>query len=57
VIGGGAVIIGNLAAMLTTAQQTKWSPETGDLFMPVQLVAGARNRQYRLHSTWWQHDA
>jgi hypothetical protein len=37
---------GNLAAMLTVAQQTKRSPETGDLFMPVQLVAGARNRHY-----------
>jgi hypothetical protein len=46
VIGGRAVIIGNLAAMLTVAQQTKGSPETGDLFMPVQLVAGARNQQY-----------
>ena len=34
---------GNLAAMLTAAQQTKRSPETGDLFVPVQLVAGARN--------------
>jgi site-specific DNA recombinase len=34
---------GNLAAMLTAAQQTKRSPETGDLLMPVQMVAGARN--------------
>jgi site-specific DNA recombinase len=32
---------GNLAAMLTVAQQTKRSPVTGDLSMPVQLVAGA----------------
>jgi site-specific DNA recombinase len=32
---------GNLAAMLTVAQQTKRSPETGDLSMPVQMVAGA----------------
>ena len=32
---------GNLAAMLTAAQQTKRSPEMGDLLMPVQLVAGA----------------
>ncbi len=32
---------GNLAAMLTAAQQTKRSPETGDLLMPIQLVAGA----------------
>ena len=34
---------GNLAAMLTAAQQTKRSPETGDLLVPVQMVAGARN--------------
>jgi DNA-binding MarR family transcriptional regulator len=34
---------GNLAAMLTAAQKTRRSPETGDLLMPVQLVAGARN--------------
>ncbi len=34
---------GNLAAMLTAAQQTKRSPETGDLDVPIQLVAGARN--------------
>jgi hypothetical protein len=27
--------------MLTAAQQTKRSPETGDLLVPVQLVAGA----------------
>ncbi len=32
---------GNLAAMLTVAQETKRSPETGDLFVPVQMVAGA----------------
>lgn len=31
---------GNLAAMLTAAQKTKRSPETGDLFVPVQMVAG-----------------
>jgi site-specific DNA recombinase len=31
---------GNLAAMLTAAQKTKRSPETGDLLVPVQLVAG-----------------
>ena len=37
---------GNLAAMLTAAQQTKRSPETGDLPVPVQLVAGARNQHY-----------
>jgi site-specific DNA recombinase len=32
---------GNLAAMLTAAQKTKRSPNTGDLLVPVQLVAGA----------------
>ena len=32
---------GNLAAMLAAAQQTKRSPETGDLHVPIQLVAGA----------------
>jgi site-specific DNA recombinase len=37
---------GNLAAMLAAAQQTKRSPETGDLFVPIQLVAGARNQHY-----------
>jgi site-specific DNA recombinase len=42
---------GNLAAMLTAAQQTKRSPETGDLLVPVQLVAGARN-QLNLEFCW-----
>ena len=37
---------GNLAAMLTAVQKTKRSPETGDLLVPVQLVAGARNQRY-----------
>ena len=37
---------GNLAAMLAAAQKTKRSPETGDLFVPIQLVAGARSRRY-----------
>ena len=31
---------GNLAAMLTAAQKTKRSPETGDLLVPIHLVAG-----------------
>ena len=30
----------NLAAMLAAAQKTRRSPETGDLLVPVQLVAG-----------------
>ena len=33
---------GNLAAMLTVAQHTRRSPETGDLLMPIQLVAGGQ---------------
>ena len=37
----GIELRGNLAAMLTAAQQTKGSPETGDLQMPMKLVAGA----------------
>jgi hypothetical protein len=37
---------GNLAAMLTAAQKTTRSPESGDLVVPVQLVAGARNQRY-----------
>ncbi len=32
---------GNLAAMLAAAQQTKRSPETGDLSLQVVMVAGA----------------
>ena len=42
---------GNLAAMLTAAQKTRRSPETGDLLVPVQLVAGARNQRY-LKCAW-----
>jgi hypothetical protein len=34
---------GNLVAILTVAQKTMRSPESGDLIVPVQLVAGARN--------------
>ena len=37
---------GNLAAMLTAAKKTRRSPETGDLLVPVQLVAGACNQRY-----------
>jgi len=53
---------GNLAAMLGATVQTKRSPESDDLSLQVSLVAGARNRQYRLtsrsppHSTWWPHE-
>jgi hypothetical protein len=38
---------GNLAAMLGATVQTKRSPETGDLSLQVQMVAGARNKLYR----------
>jgi hypothetical protein len=34
---------GNLAAMLGAAQNAKRSPETGDLSLQVEMVAGARN--------------
>jgi hypothetical protein len=50
---------GNLAAMLGATVQTKRSSESDDLSLQVSLVAGARNRQYRLtsqsppRSTWW----
>ena len=37
---------GNLAAMLAAAQKTKRSPETGDLLVPIQMVAGACNHRY-----------
>jgi site-specific DNA recombinase len=32
---------GNLAAMLAATQQTKRSPDTGDLLVQIKLVAGA----------------
>ena len=47
---------GNLAAMLTAAQKTSRSPETGDLLVPVLLVAGARNQRFRLLCTWSPRD-
>ena len=37
---------GNLAAMLGAAQNAKRSPETGDVSLQVEMVAGARNRRY-----------
>ena len=37
---------GNLAAILTAAQKANGSPETTDLFVPIQLVAGACSRRY-----------
>jgi site-specific DNA recombinase len=38
---------GNLAAMLSAAENAKRSPETGDLLLQVAMVAGARNKLYR----------
>ena len=32
---------GNLAAMLSAVQKTRRSPETGDLCVPMKVVAGA----------------
>jgi hypothetical protein len=46
VIGGLAVIIGDLAAMLTVAQQAEKVARNWRPFMPVQLVAGACNQRY-----------
>jgi len=37
---------GDLAGMLSAARDSKRSPETGDLFVQIQLVAGARNHHY-----------
>ena len=37
---------GNLAAMLSAATNAKRSPESGDLSLQVQMVAGACNRRY-----------
>jgi hypothetical protein len=37
---------GNLAAMLSAATNAKRSPETGDLSLQVQMVAGACNQRY-----------
>ena len=42
----GIELRGNLAAMLGATVQTKRSPESGDLIVPVQMVAGARNQHY-----------
>jgi len=53
---------GNLAAMLSAATNAKRSPETGDLSLQVEMVAGARNRHYRpdspsrLPSIWWPRE-
>ncbi len=44
----GIELRGNLAAMLTAAQNAKRSPETGDLCVPMKVVAGAHPRLCRL---------
>jgi hypothetical protein len=43
-------LMGNLAAMLSAAQNAKRSPE-GDLSLQIALVAGAHNRRYL--QLWW----
>ncbi|MGH9254595.1 MAG: hypothetical protein ACRD3C_08495 [Vicinamibacterales bacterium] len=58
----GIELRGNLAAMLGATVQTKRSSESDDLSLQVSLVAGARNRQYRLTSRyrptcpWWPRE-
>ena len=42
---------GNLAAMLSAATNAKRSPETGDLSLQVEMVAGACN-QLNLEFSW-----
>jgi hypothetical protein len=42
---------GDLAGMLRAARDSKRSPETGDLLLQIQLVAGARNHLY-LEFAW-----
>ncbi len=48
---------GNLAAMLGATVQKKRPSESDDLSLQVSMVAGARNRQYRPHSTSSPPDA
>jgi hypothetical protein len=47
---------GNLAAMLSAATNAKRSPETGDLSLQVEMVAGARNRHCRRHCASSRHE-
>jgi len=37
---------GDLAGMLSAARDSKRSPDTGDLLVQIQMVAGARNQHY-----------
>jgi site-specific DNA recombinase len=37
---------GDLAGMLSAARDSKRSPDTGNLLVQIQMVAGARNRRY-----------
>jgi site-specific DNA recombinase len=37
---------GDLAGMLSAAKDSKRSPDTGDLLVQIQMVAGARNQRY-----------
>ena len=41
---------GDLAGMLSASRDSKRSPDTGDLLVQIQMVAGACNRHYRLIS-------
>jgi len=38
---------GDLAGMLSAARDSKRSPDTGDLLLQIEMVAGARNKLYR----------
>ena len=42
---------GDLAGMLSAARDSKRSPDTGDLLVQIQMVAGARNH-LNLEFTW-----
>ena len=44
-------LVGELAGMLSAARDSKRSPDTGDLLVQIQLVAGARNRLDL--ARWW----
>ena len=47
---------GDLAGMLSAARDSKRSPDTGDLLVQIQMVAGARSRLYRPRCTSWLYD-
>jgi hypothetical protein len=43
---------GDLAGMLSAAGDSKRSPDTGDLLVQIQMVAGARNHLDDLEFAW-----